>query len=534
MYPNFMKKETLCLTVPLILGGTSYSYAQTTSNDRPNVILILVDDMGYSDIGCFGSEISTPNIDGLARQGVCFTDFYNAGRSCPSRASLLTGLYPSQAGVGYMIKDMGTPAYQGYLNKECVTLAEVLHTNGYSTYMSGKWHVGETPQHWPRKRGFDRYFGLISGASHYFYMSPDRQMAFDDTPYLPQGEYYMTDAFTDHAIEFLEGHDSSRPFFLYLAYTAPHWPLQAHPDDIAKYTGKYLKGWDRIRKERLARMQASGILPDVELSPRNEAVPDWDSLSETEKLREDSLMSVYAAMIDRVDQNIGRVLEQLRKMGADKNTMILFLSDNGGCNEGTEGRKKQYHSSGPIGSADSFEAYEDPWANVSNTPFRRFKRHTHEGGISTPLIMWYPQSLPAGTICRYPGHIVDIMPTLAALTGSPYPKNYDGHDIQPMEGENLLPVIKEKRQERPTPIFWEHEGNRALRIGKWKIVSGFANRTFQPWELYDISKDRSEMHDLSTRYPDRLAEMIAQYEQTAKRIGVVPRPELLKNQKKKN
>ena len=522
-----MKKETLYLTLPLMLGGTLYSCTQKTSDGRPNVLLILVDDMGYSDIGCFGAEISTPNIDSLARQGVCFTDFYNAGRSCPSRASLLTGLYPSQTGVGDMIRNMGVPAYQGYLNKECVTLAEMLRSNGYSTYMSGKWHVGEKPQYWPRQRGFDRYFGLISGASHYFYMSPDRQMAFDDTPYLPQGEYYMTDAFTDHAIEFLAGHDTSRPFFLYLAYTAPHWPLQAHPEDVAKYLGKYMKGWDTVRQERLAKMQASGILPDVELSPRDAAVPDWNTLSETEKIREDSLMAVYAAMIERVDQNIGRVLGQLHKMGADRNTLVIFLSDNGGCNESVEGRQRQYRSHGPIGSADSFEAYEDPWANVSNTPFRRFKRYAHEGGISTPLIMWYPRELPSGTICRYPGHIIDIMPTLAAMTGSRYPETYDGHAIQPMEGENLIPALKENKQVRETPIFWEHEGNRALRIGKWKIVSGFKNKTFQPWELYDMSTDRTEMHDLSTRYPDRLSEMIAEYEKTAERVGVIPRPILL-------
>lgn len=494
----------------------------------PNVILILVDDLGFSDIGCFGSEIETPNLNRLAGDGLCMSQYYNGGRSCPSRASLLTGLYPHQTGIGYMIKNMGVPAYQGYLNRECVTLPEVLKSGGYSTYMSGKWHVGEEPQNWPRQRGFDRYYGLISGASSYFHLNPDRQMAIDDTPYIPpKDSFYMTDAFTDRAIGFLKEHDSSKPFFLYLAYTAPHWPLQAPEEDIAKYRGTYKAGWEKLRAARFQKLQQAGILgPEAVLSDKYKTVADWDSLTEQKKEEQDLLMAIYAAMIDRLDQNIGRLMTQLKESGADENTLIVFLSDNGACQEDTHGRAKQYQAFGPAGSADSYVGYGYPWANASNSPFRLFKHYVHEGGISTPFIVWYPKRIKPQQINTTPAHIIDIMPTFVELSGCKYPKQYKGNKIKPMEGISLLPAWTGKTSVRKEPLFWEHEGNRALREGDWKLVSFIEGKEFQPWELYNLKSDRSETVNLANQYPDRVRAMEQTYQRMSDRIGVVPFPQL--------
>ena len=305
----------------------------------PNIILIMADDMGYSDIGCFGSEIQTPNLDRMARNGLRMTQFYNASRCCPTRASLLTGLYQHQAGVGHMVGDRGNPAYQGYLNQQCVTIAEALRPTGYRTYMTGKWHVGTAPDQWPRKRGFDRYFGLIDGASSYFNNNPYRPSqtlttALDDQRVTPGPGYYATNAYADYALKFIDSTPKDNPFFLYLAFTAPHWPLHALPEDVAKYRGKYASGWDKVRAARFDRMKKIGILgPSTTLSPRDSTIPAWTTVSETEKARWEDDMATYAAMIDRMDQNIGRILAKLKERGDDKNTIVLFLSDNGACHE---------------------------------------------------------------------------------------------------------------------------------------------------------------------------------------------------------
>jgi arylsulfatase len=509
--------------------------AQNT-HKKPNVIVILADDMGYSDIGCFGSEISTPNLDKLAKNGIRFTQFYNASRSCPTRASLLTGLYQHQAGVGDMVGDLGYPSYQGYLNTQSVTLGEAMKTNGYNTYMSGKWHVGDKPQTLPRKRGFDRYFGLIDGASSYFQLIPYRnnqqppKMMLDDEPYFPEDGFYMTNAITDYALTFLDEETPKKePFFMYLAYTAPHWPLHALPRDIEKYRGNYLKGWDELRKERFERMKALGILDaSVQLSPRDERVPAWETLSTEDKKMWDLRMAVYAAMIDRLDRNIGRVIEKLEEMEELDNTMIIFLSDNGGCHEGTKNKGNYIRTTGETGNPDSFDAYEYPWANVSNTPFRMHKHWVHEGGISTPFIIHYPGSIKGGGIVKEPGHIIDIMPTLLDYAKGRYPATLNGNKILALEGISLRQAIEGKPLKRKNPLFWEHEGNRAVRLGNWKLVSqyDYSKKQFMKWELYNMKSDRSELDDLFEKESAIAGHLISLYEKHAARIGVVSKETL--------
>jgi arylsulfatase A-like enzyme len=523
--------------------NTPLVHAQKT-NEHPNIILILADDMGYSDIGCYGSEISTPNIDKLSSEGLQMTQFYNASRSCPSRASLLTGLYQHEAGIGLMVDNMGYPGYEGYLNNRCVTLAEALKANGYHTYMSGKWHVGGDPNHRPKDRGFEHYFGLLDGASNYFQLIPYRtnqaapRMMDEDVPYFPKKDsFYMTNAITDHAIKFIENEKNQEtPFFLYLAYTAPHWPLNALPEDIAKYRGKYLKGWDELRKERFKKMASLGIIDTtvIKLSPRDEHSCSWDSLSEKDKDMWDLRMAVYAAMVDRMDQNIGKLLKKLEETGEKENTVIIFLSDNGGCHEKIKDYANYVRMPGETGSPESLDSYEFNWANLSNTPFRMFKHWVNEGGISTPFIAWNPHYIKHEKDNQV-GHIIDIMPTLLDLAQGKYPKNYNGNTILPMEGTSLLPVFEGKKLKRKQPVFFEHMGNRAVRDGKWKLVSRYdeENKRFLKWELYDMENDRSELHDVSQKYSDITIKLILKYEDWAKRVGVVSK-ETIDLKKSKN
>jgi len=531
-----MKKRIQSEIIPaigtLVLTITGCSTERVA--EKPNIVLIMADDMGYSDIGCFGSEIRTPNLDRLAEQGIRMTQFYNASRSCPTRASLLTGLYQHQAGVGDMVSDLGYPSYQGYLNDHCVTLAEALKASGYNTYMSGKWHVGGRPEVHPLKRGFERYFGLIDGAGSYFErrayrvnQQPPRWMldSIDYDP--PETGFYLTDAITDYAISFLQdGQINGNPFFLYLPYTAPHWPLHALPEDIARYRGKYLKGWDTLREERYWRLMEMGIIDgSVRLSPRDEMAPEWNNLSDEDKDMWDLRMAVYAAMIDRMDQNIGKVVNYLEETGKLKNTLIIFLADNGGCHEPIKNRGNYLPTTAETGTRESFDAYEYPWANASNTPFRMFKHWVHEGGIASPFIAFYPGMIKGGIISHQPGHIIDIMPTFIELAGGVYPKNHNGKTIKPTEGISLVPVFKGKSLQRANPLFWEHEGNRALRDGDWKLVSAYdySSRKFKEWELYDLKNDRSELTDLSDKHPDIKKRMIEEYDKWADRAGVVPK-----------
>lgn len=523
----FNKITLLALLLPATTGFARDHKDPPTK--KPNIIVILADDMGYSDIGCFGSETKTPNLDEMASKGLKMTHFYNASRCCPSRASLLTGLYQHQAGVGDMMNTRKEPAYQGYLNQNCVTIAEALKPFGYTTLMAGKWHVGQAPEHWPRKRGFDRYFGLIDGAGSYFGPYPYRPnqkltIALDDQEFTPGKDYYSTDAYTDHALEFIDQNkNTGKPFFLYLAYQAPHWPLQALPEDIAKYKGKYMQGWDKLRIARFKKMQAAGIIdPQIKLSPRDENVPEWDSLSQEQKVYWDDQMAVYAAMIDRMDQNIGRIRAKLKELGEDQNTVIMFLSDNGASNETINPNgflPAIYESSKKLSSdPSSFTAYGFPGANVSNTPFRMFKHWEYEGGTATPFIAYGPSVVKPGKTVAQPGHIIDMMATCLDLAGGKYPTIYKDQKIKATTGLSLVPLFKGQSWKGHDALFFEHEGNRAVRQGNWKLVSNYPDNK---WHLFDLLKDRSELNDLSSQNPAKVKELNTLYEAWASRSDVI-------------
>ncbi|MEI6950007.1 arylsulfatase [Paraflavisolibacter sp. H34] len=497
---------------------------------KPNIIVILADDMGYSDIGCFGSEIRTPHLDDMARSGLKLTQFYNASRCCPSRASLLTGLYQHQAGVGDMVNTRPQPAYQGYLNDSCVTIAEALKAGGYATFMTGKWHVGEKRPHWPLDRGFDRYFGLINGANSYFSLRPYRPrqkltIALDNEEFVPGKGFYSTDAYTDYALKFLEGNrNSNKPFFLYLAYQAPHWPLHALPEDIARYRDRYAKGWDALRLERFRRMQQLGVLDkNAQLSPRDEHVPAWETASKEVQHDWQEKMAVYAAMVDRMDQNIGRLRQWLRQSGQEKNTLVVFLSDNGASYENVDGpgftpeileaRTK------PASDSSSFTAYAYPGANVSNTPFRYYKHLVYEGGIATPFVASFPGFIRPGRSSSQPAHVVDLMATCLDLAGVAYPRTFQNRPVKPTEGISLKPLLKGTAWKGHDALFWEHEGARAVRQGNWKLVSLYPENV---WRLYDLKTDRSELRDLAAQKPQKVQQLAALYDSWATRAGVIP------------
>lgn len=503
-------------TAGMALPGILTRRACAADEKRPNIIVILADDMGFSDLQCYGSEISTPNLDRMAKGGVRFTQFYNCARCCPTRASLLTGLYPHQAGVGHMIDDCGLPSYQGYLNDRCVTIAEAIRPAGYTPVMTGKWHVGEKQPHWPMDRGFEDYYGLISGASNYFKLDEGRTFVDGNEPVANLGKnFYMTDAFSNNAVKQIEEYGKKEePFFLYLAYTAPHWPLHAHPQDIEKYTNRYIIGWESLREWRYKNMVEMGIVdPRWELPPRDEEAPGWRDESVDRKW-ENMRMAVYAAQIDCMDRGIGQILEKLRELEIEDNTLILFLADNGGCAESRPENKPDIMP----GPSETFQSYGLAWANASNTPFRRYKHWVHEGGIATPCIAYYPGHIPAGQISHQPGHVMDILPTCLDYAGAEYPKTFHGNEITPVEGKSLRPILEGRERSGHPAIFWEHEGNRAVRQGKWKLVSQHAG----PWELYDLEADRTEMQDQAEAEPERVKTMIALYEDWAARVGVQP------------
>jgi arylsulfatase len=508
----------------VVAGGAGALTAQGAAR-RPNIVLIMADDMGFSDIGCYGGEISTPNLDRLAREGVRFTQFYNAAKCCPTRASLLTGLYNHQTGVGNMVDDQGLPSYQGYLNERCVTIAEALRAGGYTTLMSGKWHVGEKRPHWPRDRGFDRYFGLISGSSSYFRLAQNRPLAVDDEVYRPKDDsFYMTDLFSDQAVKFLDQYGNGpKPFFLYTAYNSPHWPLHALPEDIARYRGKYMAGWDELRRRRHERMIEMGIVDRRwPLSPRDSGVPSWESAKNKEEF--DMKMAVYAAQIDRMDRGIGQILDKLREIGQEENTLLLFLADNGGCHVEVDRGKPGV----PPGPADSFLSYGVPWANASNTPFRLYKSWAHEGGISTPLIARWPGRVQRkGSVTHQPGHVMDVMATCLEAAGVAYPRTFKGREILPMEGRSLVPVLEGKMRQQHQALFLEHQDNRAVRQGKWKLVAPAG----ADWELFDLEADRTELNNLASRHPEKVKELAGMYDAWARRCGVVPFAEVRKRKK---
>ncbi len=510
-------------------------------SSRPNVVLILNDDMGFSDIGCYGGEVRTPHLDRLAGGGVRMTQFYNTARCCPSRASMLTGLYPQQADVGHMVSDDGVDGYLGDLNADTVTIAEAMKHAGYATYMSGKWHVTrhvDGPKHnWPRQRGFDRFYGIITGASDYF--DPSTLTRENEPVETPGGEYYFTDAISDEAVGYIRGHAEARPdtpFFAYVAYTAPHWPLHAPAEDIERYAGRFDRGWDVLRAERVERMVEMGIIdPDWRLTDRDPSQPEWEAAED--KAWQAKRMEVYAAQIDRMDQGIGRIVEALEQTGQLDNTLILFLADNGGCAEELgprsdewiaghygqtitrDGRRIRYGNDPAImpGGQDTYQSCGIPWANVSNTPFRLYKHWVHEGGIATPLIAHWPAGISdSGALRHQPGQLPDIMATCLDVAGAVYPEQYAGHEVQPLEGFSLRPIFADRASDREV-LYWEHEGNKAVRRGKWKLVC----RHPGGWELYDIEADRTETADLAGENPDVVAELAGLYDAWADRAGVM-------------
>jgi arylsulfatase len=512
---------------------------------RPNIILVLVDDMGFSDLGLMGSEIRTPHIDSLAQNGLLFSSMYNCARCCPTRAALLTGLYPHNAGIGHMGANLGTPAYQGYLRNDAATIAELMRQGGYRTLMSGKWHVGgdfwarlvdtwrvgDVDRPTPRQRGFDRFYGIIDGVTHFF--SPHYVMEDDRRVEVSPTDYYFTDAITDKAIAMIdETAAKQKPFFLYLAHAAPHWPLHAHEEEIARYDQTYKKGWDSIRTARHEEMVARGVLQHKwEISPRDTAAPAWGDVKASDW--EASRMAVYAAMIDRLDQSIGRVLARLKQLEIYDDTLILFLSDNGGCaefmaedgwakfmpdihNDGRKiemGNRPNLRPGGPL----TYMSYDLPWANVSNAPFRLFKHWVHEGGISTPMIAHWPAHIRRHGRIHTPCHVIDLLPTILAAAGVSYPDEFGGAPIQKLDGESLMPLLDGKDWSRERPLFWEHEGNAAVRIGNFKLVRKFN----QPWELYDMEADRTELNDLMGRNAPLTTSLTREYNAWADRCGVM-------------
>jgi arylsulfatase len=508
----------------LLTGGSAEK-----ADQRPNIIYILADDMGYSDIGCYGGEVHTPNIDRLAANGIKLRNFYNNARCCPTRASLLTGQYPHTVGMGHMVTKPNakvTPgAYQGYLNDRYPTIAEDLQKAGYRTYMSGKWHVGEKPDYWPLKRGFQRYFGLISGASSYYEIIPQekgiRRVVLDDKDYaIPDTGFYMTDAFTDYAIQFLDENKKEHgadPFFLYLAYTAPHFPIHAYESDIAKYEKMYLQGWDVLREKRYARMQKMGVIDNrFPLTSRPGDIPEWSTVADKKTWARK--MAVYAAMIDRMDQNIGRLIQTLKNNGQYDNTLILFISDNGGCAENVD--KRNFNDpTKKIGEKGSYLTYDMPWANVSNTPFKKYKRFMHEGGMISPCIIQWPKKIqPGAGYLNGPAHVIDLLPTALELAGTA---------ANDLPGESLLGLWSGKKN-NPRTLYWEHEGNKAIRKGNLKLVRDLEDPA---WELYDLSKDPAETNNLAAGKPGLVNDMIAEYQTWAKRVGVKGEREKVRSEK---
>jgi arylsulfatase len=559
----------------------------TSKGNRPNILLILSDDMGFSDLHSYGSiHIKTPNLDKLAHSGLRYTDFHNVPHCAPSRAALLTGLYSHQTGLGWMPgRNFHLPGYTDELNKHCVTIAQVLGQAGYATYMTGKWHLVHNRNlkaqeangsyyDWPLQRGFDKFYGIIKGAANYYdpgtltrengFISP-----FDDSLYQPK-HYYFTNAITDNTIKFLRQRPKNKPFFMYVAYTTAHWPMQAPEKAIDKYKGSFSEGWDKLRRQKYKRMKKMGIIAKNQpLSPLD--TKPW--AQEKDKKAMERRMETYAAMITIMDRGIGKIVQELKDEGVFDNTVIFFLEDNGGNAEGTgygrgpQGKTRpvakdtadlkplspdqiEYSNNPPMtrngkivmqgkkvkaGPANTYLSYLKPWANVSNTPFRQYKNFTYGGGTSTPLIVHWPDGINnkyEGEFRRQLSHEIDIMPTIMQLAGSIYPKTYQGYRIHSMAGESLVPTFLNKSLGKRT-IFWAHEGQRAERMGKWKIVSGavmnggyghWKSYTPLPWQLYNMDNDRAEMTDVSAMHPKLVREMVKKWEKWAHKVHVYPMP----------
>ncbi len=549
-------RDVACLSVAWITICAGVVGA-ADSPSRPNFVVIMADDLGYSDLGCYGGEIRTPNLDEIASQGLRFTQFYNGARCCPTRAALMTGLYPHQAGIGAMTFDTGEPGYRGFLTKNTATMAEVLAAAGYRTLMAGKWHLSLTkdsprnaqwvshrldlgpfsdPASYPVGRGFDEHYGTIWGVVDYFdpFSLVHNTQPIESVP----ADYYYTDALSEHAAQMIrasaeKSKSGEEPFFLYLAYTAPHWPLQAPAEEVVKYADTYKEGWQPMRRRRYEAAIEQGIFsPETSKLSEPTQGPAWEK--EAHREWEARAMAVHAAMVTRMDTGIGRVMEVLRSQGLADNTLVFFLSDNGASPERIsrpgfdrpshirDGREIPYwtpEDPGPLpGPQDTFAGIGRRWANVINSPFRFWKATTYEGGICTPLIAYWPGTVEPG-LTNDVGHVIDLSATCYDLAGAAYPSKREGHEVTPLEGLSLRPVLEGKERTGHDVLCWEHEGSRAVRKENWKLV-GPRNAE---WELYDLATDRTETQNVAAQHQEVVEQLAAAYEAWAARANVVRR-----------
>lgn len=522
--------------------------------NRPNLIFILLDDLGYSDLGCYGGEIKTPNIDSLAESGVRFGGMYNSARCCPSRASLMTGVYPPQAGIADFVSRQPHPgkgpAHLGRLRDDCVTLAEVLKPAGYNCYYSGKWHMHSTTG--PVERGFDEFYGYTMDHSHdqydaayYERLPTGRTKEIDPSP----DEFYATDVFNDYALEFIrQGQQSNKPWLLCLSHSSPHFPLQAPKEDIEKYVDTYLRGWDALREERYQRMIQKGIvdsntwkLSDRSMVPVDDdrisngysglQNPSWADLDDARQLDLARRMAIFAAMVEHVDRGVGQIVSHLKSTKDFANTLIVLTSDNGACYEwgplGFDEVSREginhLHTGADLermGGRGTYHSYGSGWANLCNTPFRMYKHFTYEGGVCAPCIVHWPDKVAGnGRVVQGAAHTTDLMPTLRVAAGADYPTERDGVEIQPEEGMDLIPFAQ--RGDIPSrTLFFSHQQARAVIRGTWKAV--WTKRTTEPlhWELYDLARDRSESVDVSGSHPEIVRLLADEWEQYRIRVGL--------------
>ena len=550
----------------LLLAGPAFAsdIADPPAAPRPNVLLVLLDDLGYSDLGCYGGEIATPRIDALAANGVRFESFYNSARCCPSRASLMTGLYPPHAGIASFTTDRPAlkkgPAYLGRLNEQCVTLAEALKPAGYGCYYVGKWHLH--PETGPIRRGFDEFYGYTRGyAQDQWTPSKYARLPEGRTPELNylDGDFYATDAFSDYALEFLKQAEEKpdEPWFLMLSHSSPHFPVQAPAATADKYQAIYERGWDALRAERFDRMRSLGLVDGDRWELSERAIvpveppaiannypgvqnPAWESLPGDRRRDLARRMAIFAAMVEHVDRGVGRLTDRLKATGQFENTLILVLSDNGACYEwgpfGFDGPSRKglntLHTGEELremGGPGTHHSYGSGWANLGNTPLRLYKHFCHEGGVCTPMIAHWPAGLnvpEGGRWERQRGHVMDVLPTLLELAGAEYPAELDGREIRPADGVSLWPALygaKDGGDALPDrPLFFEHQAARAAIRGDWKAVWGKRMPEPPRWELYNLAEDRCETRDLAAERPALLAELAVLWEDYAKEAQVEP------------
>lgn len=553
MKQNFLTRHFTPQLGLASLGLLTGTQAAAQQDNRPNIIFIMVDDLGFSDIGSYGaSDIQTPNLDRLANEGIRFRQFYNNSISAPTRASLITGQYQHNAGMGFFERDLGDPHYGDHLRTDVATFGEVLQQAGYTTLLSGKWNVGAHEGQRPWERGFDHYFGFLGAASLYYTppqsaqaQAPRRdgnaprregapnggnanrgrspfgvQLFKDGEPYKLEEGKYLTQEIGSHAVEFIgEASKKDSPFFLYLAFNAPHWPLQALPEDIAKYKGVYDGGWDSLRTLRYENAKRLGVVrPNQELTRQDTLVSPWSSQSVIERAFWAKRQEVYAAMVDRVDQEVGRVIDKLKEVGRDQNTIIFFISDNGAQGGGERGLARQI-ATGEVGTPGSYHQQNSNWSQAGVSPFRNYKSTPYEGGIASPFIAWYPAQIEGGRIVDGVGHIIDVAPTFYDLAKAKYPKKLNGQKILPLAGKSLVPVLTGKTDvvNRGEPLFWEWAGNKAVLDGKWKYVT--SDPDYKD-ELYDIENDRAENYNVAAEHPEIVAQLKQKFEQWAKKNNV--------------